>query len=223
MIHECIKLPEIKIKNKCFLKLIGFLVDIKPLSYLCLLNVVLILIYWINYKSKPSPTSLFGLGRARKWIHLIILTNGNPLPSALGRDLEYLAQDQESPNVCGVMSPRHGGWRELPGMETVWRTWWIIKQREDLSWSMGAGDALKVTHVQLHNKLLIIKLLIAAFRVNGHSVSRIFGESFFYIKISFFFIMGCFLHCCICSYHWLQTSKRAKESSVRYSKGGPRH
>lgn len=75
-------------------------------------------LYIFNYKSKPSPTCLFGLDQARKWINLNILTNANPLPSAPGRDLEYLAPDQESPNVCGVMSLRHG-WRELPGMETV--------------------------------------------------------------------------------------------------------
>lgn len=106
-------------KNKLFIKLIGFLLGIKPLSYLCLLNVVLILIYLITSQNRFETICLFGLHQARKWINLNILTNANPLPSALGRDLEYLAPDQESPNVCGVMSPRHGGLRELPGMETV--------------------------------------------------------------------------------------------------------
>lgn len=51
-IHECIKVPEIKLKKKLFLKLIGFLVGTKPLSYLWLLNVVLTFIYLITSQNQ---------------------------------------------------------------------------------------------------------------------------------------------------------------------------
>lgn len=90
---------------------------INPLSYLRLHNVGLRKMLDIfNYKLRP--TCLFDLVREENGL-INILTNPNTLPSALGRNLEYLAPDQESPNVCGEMSLRHGGWRELPGMETV--------------------------------------------------------------------------------------------------------
>lgn len=71
--------------------------SIKSLGYLCLHNVGLQKMLDIfNCKSKPKPTCLFGLVRTRKLINWNILTNPNPLPSALGRNLEYLALDQES-------------------------------------------------------------------------------------------------------------------------------
>lgn len=69
-----------KFKNKLFLKIMGFLVGIKPLGYLCLHNVRLRkMFYMFNYKSKTRPTCLFDIVR-RKWINRNILTNPNPPP-----------------------------------------------------------------------------------------------------------------------------------------------